>query len=124
MPLNCKRVSHRQVQRLRRRFLTEGIAVLAPGNQGRAPVNRTGSEPVERPRVLCVAGGKYHDFNISHLCDLLALDEEIKLARSTYTHTLSRLLRLHGLRPTARSRPEIKRMRRAPRTFLNKSLSA
>jgi transposase len=102
------RVSHRQVQRLRRRFLIEGISCVVHGNMGRAPRNRTDSELVERLRLLCGAGGKYHDFNISHLCDLLARHEQIKLARST----LARLLHLHGLRLTARSRPEVKRLRR------------
>ena len=81
------RVSHRQVQRLRRRILTEGLSVAVHGNQGRAPRNRTDPALIERLHTLCGAGGKYHDFNISHLCDLLARHEEIKLARST----LSRL---------------------------------
>lgn len=102
------RVSHRQVQRLRRRFLTEGISVAVHGNQGRAPRNRTNPALIERLRVLCGAEGKYHDFNISHLCDLLARHEEIRLPRST----LSRLLHGHGLRSKVRSRPEVKRLRR------------
>jgi transposase len=102
------RVSHRQVQRLRRRFLTQGISVAVHGNSGRAPANRTDSKLVERLRALCGPQGKYHDFNVSHLCDLLAQNEEIKLARST----LSRLLRLEGLRLCARPRPEVKRLRR------------
>jgi len=102
------RVSLRQVQRLRRRFLAEGISMVVHGNQGRAPANRTDSKLVERLRVLCSPSGKYHDFNISHLCDLLACHEEITLPRST----LSRLLHLHGLRHIARPRSEVKRMRR------------
>ncbi|MDT5060636.1 MAG: hypothetical protein QOH63_1095, partial [Acidobacteriota bacterium] len=39
----------------------------------------------------------YHDFNISHLSEMLARDQEIHLARST----LSRLLTQHGIRPRA-----------------------
>jgi transposase len=101
-------VRHRQVQRLRRRFLTQGISVAVHGNQGRAPVNRTDPALIERLHTLCGPSGKYHDFNISHLCDLLATHEKIKLARST----LSRLLHLHGLRSKPRSRPEVKRLRR------------
>ena len=102
------RVSPRQVQRLRRRFLTEGISVIVHGNQGRAPRNRTDPELIERLHTLCGPQGKYHDFNISHLCDLLARDQQICLPRST----LSRLLHLHGLRRCARPRPEVKRLRR------------
>jgi transposase len=102
------RVSHRQVQRLRRRFLTEGISAVIHGNQGRAPVNRTDPSLIESLDTLCGPVGKYHDFNISHLCDLLATHEKIKLARST----LSRLLHLHGLRSKPRSRSEVKRLRR------------
>jgi transposase len=102
------RVSLRQAQRLRQRFLAEGLSAVVHGNQGRAPHNRTDPELIERLHTLCDPQGKYHDFNISHLCDLLARHEEIKLARST----LSRLLHLHGLRLRQRSRPEVKRMRR------------
>jgi transposase len=102
------RVSPRQVQRLRHRFLTGGISCVVHGNQGRAPANRTDAKLVARLRALCGPQGKYHDFNISHLCDLLARHEEIRLPRST----LSRLLHLEGLRRQPRSRPEVKRQRR------------
>jgi transposase InsO family protein len=102
------RVSHRQVQRLRRRLLAQGISAVVHGNQGRAPVNRTNPALIASLHTLCGPTGKYPDFNISHLCDLLATDEKIELARST----LSRLLHLHGLRSKVRSRPEVKRLRR------------
>jgi hypothetical protein len=69
---------------------------------------RTDSALVERLRALCGPQGKYHDFNISHLCYLLARAEEINLPRST----LSRLLRVNQVRLTARPRAEVKRMRR------------
>jgi transposase len=102
------RVSHRQVQRLRRRLLAQGVSAVVHGNQGRAPVNRTDPALIASLHTLCGPTGKYHDFNISHLCDLLARHEQIKLARST----LSRLLHGHGLRSKVRSRPEVKRLRR------------
>ncbi len=72
------------------------------------PRNRTDPAIVERLAVLCGAGGKYHDFNVSHLCDLLARDEDIRLPRST----LSRLLRAAGVRAPRPARAEVKRMRR------------
>src|ERR1041384_2817798 len=73
------RVSPRQVQRLRRGFLSEGISVAVHGNQGRVPINRTDPALIARLDSLCGPTGKYHDFNISHLCDLLPTPEGIRL---------------------------------------------
>src|SRR5204862_861005 len=87
-------VTPRQVQRLRRRFAAQGLPSVVHGNTGRAPRNRTDPLLVSRLAALCGAGGIYHDFNVSHLCDLLARDEQIRLPRST----LSRLLRVAGVR--------------------------
>src|SRR5947209_6925852 len=98
----------RQVQRLRRRFAAQGLPSVVHGNTGRAPRNRTSPAIVARLTLLCGAGGKYHDFNVSHLCDLLARDEGIRLPRST----LSRLLRVAGVRLPRPPRAEVKRMRR------------
>lgn len=102
------RVSRRQVQRLRRRFASAGLSSVVHANTGRAPRNRTDPALVERLRALCGPGGKYHDFNVSHLRDLLARDEALPIARST----LSRLLRINRLRLPPRPRAEVKRMRR------------
>jgi transposase len=101
-------VTLRQVQRLRRRFAAQGLPSVVHGNTGRAPRNRTDPATVERLAALCGAAGKYHDFNVSHLCDLLARDEELRLPRST----LSRLLRVAGVRPPRSPRAAVKRMRR------------
>src|ERR1043166_2539368 len=101
-------VTTRQVQRLRRRFATRGLSCAVHGNTGRAPKNRPDPAIVTRLALLCGAGGLYHDFNVSHLCDLLARDEEIRLPRST----LSRLLRAAGVRAPPPRRAEVKRMRR------------
>jgi transposase len=101
-------VTLRQVQRLRRRFAAQGLSSVVHGNTGRAPVNRTDPALVERLAALCGAAGIYHDFNVSHLADLLARDEDIRLPRST----LSRLLRVAGVRPPRPPRAEVKRMRR------------
>lgn len=101
-------VTPRQVQRLRRRFAAQGLPSVVHGNTGRAPRNRTDPAVVEHLAALCGAAGKYHDFNVSHLCDLLARDEDIRLPRST----LSRLLRVAGVRAPPPRRAEVKRMRR------------
>jgi transposase len=101
-------VTLRQVQRLRRRFAARGLPSVVHGNTGRAPSNRTDPAIVGRLAALCGTGGKYHDFNVSHLCDLLARDEQIQLPRST----LSRLLRVAGVRAPPPRRAAVKRMRR------------
>jgi transposase len=101
-------VTLRQVQRLRQRFAARGLSSVVHGNTGRAPANRTDPAIIEHLAALCGAGGRYHDFNVSHLCDLLARDEEIQLPRST----LSRLLRVAGVRAPPSRRAEVKRMRR------------
>jgi transposase len=101
-------VTLRQVQRLRRRFAAQGLPSVVHGNTGHAPANRTDPATVEHLTALYSAGGKYHDFNISHLRDLLERDEEIQLPRST----LSRLLRVAGLRVPRPPRAEVRRMRR------------
>lgn len=52
--------------------------------------------------------GRYHDFNVSHLAELLARDEGIKIPRST----LSRLLIAHHIRPRQSTKTKVKRMQR------------
>jgi transposase len=101
----------RQVRRLRCRFIAEGVSSLAHGNTGRAPVNRTEEALVERLRAVCGAGGTYHDFNVAHLAEVLARDEDIRLPRST----LARLLHDRAIRTAPARRREVKRQRRERR---------
>lgn len=101
-------VSLRHLRRLRRRFASEHLASLVHANTGRAPKNRTDPTILARLIALCGAGGKYHDFNISHLRDLLARDEGLCLPRST----LSLLLRRAGVRRPPPSKSAARRMRR------------
>jgi transposase len=102
----------RRVRRLRRRFTAEGVASVVHGNTGRAPANRTEQATVERLRPLCGAGGTYHDFNVSHLAEVLARDQGLGLPRST----LRRLLLDGGIRPAPAPRREVKRQRRERRS--------
>ena len=106
------RLTTRHVRRLRQRFTSEGVASVVHGNTGRAPINRTDPATVERLRSLCGAGGTYHDFNVSHLSEVLARDAGIRLPRPT----LRRLLLTAGLRPARRPRREVKRQRRERRS--------
>jgi len=105
-------VTTRQVRRLRHRFTSEDLSSLVHGNTGRLPVNATAPDVIERLRAAAGRGGIYHDFNVSHLSEVLTRDQEIHLARST----LSRLLIRHGIRPCAALRSEVKRKRRERRS--------
>jgi hypothetical protein len=105
-------VTTRQVRRLRHRFTNEDLSSLVHGNTGRLPVNATAPDVIERLRAAAGRGGLYHDFNVSHLSEVLERDQEIHLARST----LSRLLISHGIRPCALLRAELKRKRRERRS--------
>src|SRR3954452_2823311 len=74
-------VSSRQVRRLRQRLTQEGMMAAVHGNQGRVPVNRTDPRIVERVVTLVSEGGKYHDFNVCHLQELLVEDETLVIGR-------------------------------------------
>ena len=105
-------LTSRQVRRLRSRFSAEGVPSLVHGNTGRAPKNRTEQATVERLRSLCGAGATYHDFNLSHLSELLARDQGLCLPRST----LRRLLLNEGIRPAPVAPQQVKRQRRERRS--------
>jgi len=98
----------RQVRRIRRRYEVDGLQTVVHGNQGRPSPKRTAAAIVERLKELAGRAGRYHDFNISHLTDLLARDEGIKIPRST----LSRLLIAHHIRAPRLAKTTVKRMRR------------
>lgn len=101
-------ISDRQVRRIRRRYEADGLETLVHGNQGRPSPRRTKTAIVEQLRELAGATGRYHDFNVSHLAELLARDEGMQIPRST----LSRLLIAHHIRPPRRAKLAVKRMQR------------
>ena len=98
----------RQVRRIRQRYEADGLETVVHGNQGRPSPRRTEASIIDRLRELAGRAGRYHDFNVSHLADLLARDEGIKIPRST----LSRLLIAHHIRQPRRNRAAVKRMQR------------
>jgi transposase len=100
--------SIRQVRRMRQRYEAQGLETLVHGNQGRPSPRRPEPALIEQLRELAGPTGRYHDFNVSHLAELLARDEGIKIPRST----LSRLLITHHIRPSRRARMAVKRMQR------------
>ncbi len=102
------RVGSRQVRRIRRRYEADGLETVVHGNQGRPSPRRTKASIIDRLRELAGTTARYHDFNVSHLADLLARDEGIKIPRST----LSRLLITHRIRQPRRTKQVVKRMQR------------
>jgi transposase len=101
-------VTERQVRRIRRRYEADGLETVVHGNQGHPSPRCTKLAVIEQLRELAGPTGRYHDFNVSHLAELLARDEGIQIARST----LSRLLIAHHIRPPRTTRTVVKRMQR------------
>jgi transposase len=102
-------VSLRQARRLLRRFERSGAAGLAHGNRGRRAGNRLPT--LTQQRILKLVGEKYEGFNDTHLCEVLAEREQIRIGRET----LRVLLRSEGLGPKRKRRPPRHRRRREPR---------
>lgn len=94
-------ITDRQVRRLLIRYEAEGLPSVVHGNTGRTPANRTAEEILQKLKELAGKEGKYHDFNTSHLQEMLAEQEGIQMGRST----LDRLLVEAGARERKRSRP-------------------
>ncbi|MGH2471682.1 MAG: helix-turn-helix domain-containing protein, partial [Candidatus Limnocylindria bacterium] len=76
---------------MRARFVAAGGAGLAHGNRGRAPANRVA--PALARRIIALAGQRYADINDSHLAELLAEREGIRLSRKS----VQRILRAAGV---------------------------
>ena len=93
-------VTDRQVRRIRERYEALGLETLVHANQGRPSPRRTQPALIDQLRELARPTGRYYDFNVSHLTELLARDEDIKIPRST----LSRLLITHHIRPPRRAK--------------------
>jgi len=94
------------------RLTSEDLSSLVHGNTGRMPANATSAALIERLHLSAGRGGIYHDFNVSHLSEVLIRDQEIHLAHST----LSRLLSQHRIRPRLTPGLELKRARRERRS--------
>jgi transposase len=99
-------ISARQVQRLHKAFINEGVAGLAHGNRGRPAHNALDSLVAQR--VLELAGQKYQGFNHQHLTEMLAEHDGIRLSRPT----VRRLLLEAGIASPRRRRAPQHRRRR------------
>lgn len=101
-------VSRRQVHNILRRFDDEGLPSVVHGNAGRAPAWKTPPEVTQTIVCAAGAGGRYHDFSVSHLHDMLVQCEGITIGRST----LDRLLKEHGVRKARSGKRGVYRSRR------------
>ena len=100
------RVSERHAWRLLATYRKEGAAGVAHGNRGRRPSTATSPETQEQVRAL--AKGRYAGFNHSHLTELLAEREGVRLSRST----VRRVLLAGGVRSPRRRRARKRYLRR------------
>lgn len=104
--------SERSVWRLRRRYLDAGVAAIVHGNRGRPSARRLPDET--RERIIALATTRYDGANDTHLAELLAEHDAIRIGRSS----LQRLLRSAGQasprhRRAARHRSRRERMPQA-----------
>lgn len=99
-------LSVRSIWRLKRRFAEDGPGGLVHGNRGRASPRRI-DEPT-RERVRALARGRYDGANDSHLAELLAERDGIRLSRVS----VRRILRAAGIASPRRRRPPRHRSRR------------
>jgi transposase len=98
--------SVRQVRRMLAAYRTEGAAALAHGNRGRAPVHAL--DATLATRVIELARTTYAGCNDTHLTELLAEEEGIRVGRST----VRRLRLAAGLDRPRQRRPPAHRRRR------------
>lgn len=101
-------LSRRQLNRILGCYEAEGPRSLLHGNAGKTPVNKTSPESIARVLDLAGDDGKYHDFNVCHMQEMLADNESIVIGRST----LDRLLRKNNLIGKKQSKKQVRRKRR------------
>lgn len=92
-------LSLRSVRRLRAQYLQRGPVSLAHGNRGRRPAHAL--DPALAARVVTLAKTSYVGCNDSHLTELLAEREGIRLSRAS----VRRILRGSGIKSPRRHRP-------------------
>ena len=99
-------VSERHTWRLLAAYRKEGPAAVAHGNRGRKPATTTC--PATQQEVRELARGAYAGLNHTHLTEMLAEREGIRLSRST----MRRILLAGGVRSPRRRRAPKHRSRR------------
>ena len=99
------------MRRIRQRYEANGLETLVHGNQGHPSPRRTKIAILEQLRALAGPTGRYHDFNVSYLAELLARDEGTNLQRSPVPVTVRA-----SHCPASHYAPAIKRMQRERKT--------
>jgi transposase len=112
-------LSHRQVQRLKRRLQAAGPQGLIHGNTARPPANKTPDRL--RQRVLDLAATTYAQFNFSHLADILAEEHRIYLSDETLRRWLRPLGHGRAPRRGKHRRRRTRRSREGELLFLDGS---
>ena len=105
-------LSRRQLNRVLSGYQVDGLRSLLHGNTGKTPANKT--PPESTASILGLAGedGRYHDFNVCHMHDMLEDNESVMIGRST----LDRLLRDNGLIGKRSHKKQVRRKRRERRS--------
>lgn len=98
--------SERTVYRLCQRFTQKGLDGVVHGGRGKISPRRTPESL--RERILTLVGGEYAHINDTHLAELLASREGIKIGRET----LRQILRASGIAAKRRRRSPKYRSRR------------
>ncbi len=99
------RVSERHAWRLLAAYRKEGAAGVAHGNRGRRP--STATSPETQEQVTALAKGRYAGFNHSHLTELLAEREGVRVSLHR-----RRVLLAGGVRSPRRRRARKRYLRR------------
>lgn len=97
-------LSTRQVQRLKKGYMSEGVRALAHGNRGRQPAHTLKAKT--RQRILELAQSAYHDTSCNHMAELLAHHHHIDVSAKT----VARILKAAGI-PLRHARKTPKRRR-------------
>jgi transposase len=99
------RLSVRQVKRIKKKVRLTGANGVIHGNTGRLPSHAF--SPEIRQQVISLAEGRYSYFNFSHLSEMLAEEEGIRINRET----LRQWLRPRGFGRKIRRMPNHRRKR-------------
>lgn len=101
-------ITRRQMDNVLHRYEEEGLKSLVHGNTGQVPGWKTPSAWVETIVTLADKDGKYSDFSIPHMSEMLQENEGICIGRST----LDRVLKANGVRQVRKGKRGVYRKRR------------
>ena len=99
------RLSVRQIKRLKEKVRRQGASGVIHGNKGRLPAHAF--SPETRQQIIALAEQRYNYFNFSHLSEMLAEEEGIRINRET----LRQWLRPRGFGRKIRNMPKHRRKR-------------